>query len=178
MDKTEFDKGVEIARQVMADFKEQCMQTGSYEGMYAAWHERIALELHQQLPPCDFIFSAAPLIRRSKTDKVAWNALKGLARIYLDADVLPPNDLKQWILDVLDGKLPTPTGKQPDPEILIRNGGAMLAVKTLVDMGWQASRNKGRLNRCCAEGGSAVDAVGDALNLGFSTMDNIWNGRP
>ena len=154
------------------------MRMGSYEGVYAAWHENISIQLnHRLLPPCNSIIRTAPLIQWSKTDRIAWDALKEAAKIYLGADMPLPDDLKQWILDVLDGKLRRPTGKQSDPEILIRDVGVILAIEVLAAQGWTVSRNKSRQRHCCAEGGSAVDAVGVAINKGFSTVENIWTRR-
>ena len=164
MDEAEFNKGVETARHVMVNFRNDLLRT---------WTDEEPPEIrydHEEFRP-------EALIQKSKTDTFEWEILKELTLGCLDKGIRPPDDLIEWLVDVLDGKLQRPTRKQPDLKIHFRNAGAVYAVQALVDMGWQASRSKNGQPKCCSEGGSAVDAVGHVLNLGFSTTDNIWSKR-
>ena len=164
MDEAEFNKGVEIARHVMADLRDDLLRTWTDEEPPEIRHD------HEEFRP-------KALIQKSKTDTFEWEILKELTLGCLDKGIRPPDDLIEWVRDVMDGKLQRPTRKQPDLKINFRNTEAVHAIQALVNMGWQASRSKSLTPKCCAKGGSAVDAVGYVLNLSFSTTDNIWAKR-
>lgn len=164
MDKDEFAKGVEIAQKAMARFRFDILQTLS---------DDVPPEIRydpEEVRP-------SVLIEQGKTNVVSWEILKELTLECLRKGYQAPDEHIEWLGNVLDGKLQRPTRKQPDLKINFRNTEAVHAIQTLVGMGWQASRSKSLSPECCAEGGSAADAVGYALNLGFSTINNIWTKR-
>ena len=89
------------------------------------------------------------------------------------SDQLLPDDKK---------KRPCPPSDRPRKSTHARDVAIAFGIRILEYAGWQASRNitqvingtGTKLDKCCAEGGTAVDAAGCATNLGFSTVDNIY----
>ena len=91
---------------------------------------------------------------------------------YLSDQLLPDNKKKR----------PCPPSKRPRKSTHARDVAIAFGIRILEYYRWQASRNitqvidgtETKLDKCCAEGGTAVDAAGCATNLGFSTIDNIY----
>ena len=131
------------------------------------------------------------LINKSTTDRRAFDTLLMFAsntmRNPKDLDRFPglQGFLRKFLIDQLlpDNKkqYPCPPSKRATTSTHARNVAIAYGVHLLACYGWQASRNKTqeingiktKMDECCAEGGTAVDAAGCAMNLGFSTVDNI-----
>ena len=132
------------------------------------------------------------LINKSTTDRRAFDKLL----MFASNEMKNPNDLvrfpelvtflRKYLTDQLlpDNKkqYPCPPSKRATTSTHARNVAIAYGVHLLACYRWQASRNitqeingiKTKMDECCAEGGTAVDAAGCAMNLGFSTVDNIY----
>ena len=82
-----------------------------------------------------------------------------------------PSELREFVVDALQGSLPRRQGGKCMP----RDAAICQAVFRLVIDGFNATRTKAKGPAACAEGGSACDAVGVALNMGYSNVERIWN---
>ena len=132
------------------------------------------------------------LINKSTTDRRAFDKLL----MFASNEMKNPNDLvrfpelvtflRKYLTDQLlpDNKkqYPCPPSERATTSTHARNVAIAYGVHLLACYRWQASRNisqkingiKTTMDECCAEGGTAVDAAGCATNLGFSTVDNIY----
>ena len=108
----------------------------------------------------------ANAIDKSQEAKFAWNALEAAAEHSLRERHMPKL-LADWLADKLKGKLRKPAH---DPRSTL---GRDMVITLLVlginhDMGLYATRNDG------APPYSACDAVGEAMNLSYQTIERVW----
>ena len=132
------------------------------------------------------------LINKSTTDRRAFDKLLIFAsnkigdRNGLDRFPGLAKFVRKFLIDQLlpDNKKqhPCPPSERATTSTHARDVAIAFGVRLLEYYGWQASRNirqeingiKTTMDECCAEGGTAVDAAGCATNLGYSTVDNIY----
>ena len=121
----------------------------------------------------------------SKTDRDTFDAVNRIAQGHLRADATMSRELAEWVADRLEGTRQRPAkpgrskGAKAPRDKLIAS-----VVQALVERGFHATRNK-RLPmkmaraRASVEGGSACDAVGVALDMGYKAVEKIWtNSKP
>ena len=110
-------------------------------------------------------------IRNSEHNPLAWDGVRSFARRLLRDGQLHDHELVGWVGDRLEDKRTRPTRRGRDPYAnLVRDKFIVFAVRKLEGNGFSATRNK-PLPRACEEGGSACDAVGEALGMGYSRLD-------
>lgn len=111
----------------------------------------------------------------------AWDGLTLIAeRLLRERPNEIPPELRQWIAE----RLATPPRERPtrrgqDPDALVgRDRAIVIAVKDLTERGMTATRNSNRYGaaRASFKGGSACDAVGVALGMGYKNVERIWTG--
>ena len=119
----------------------------------------------------------------SKEDRAVWDAINSIAQWHLRSGVPMPRELVHWVADRLEGTRQRPAKRGPQAETL-RDKRIASVVHALVERGFHATRNK-RLPmkmaraRASVEGGSACDAVGVALDMGYKAVEKIWtNSKP
>ena len=108
----------------------------------------------------------------SKQDGGTWDAVNSIAQQYLRSGGPLPRELAEWITDRLEGKQGRP-GKQGQRPTTLRDTVIASAVQALVKRGFRPTRNRPS-GRASAEGGSACDAVGVALDMGYKTVEGVW----
>ena len=132
------------------------------------------------------------LIRDSKTRKVAWDALFLVVKYHNRERTLPPLELADWHAEVLEKTRQKPNKKGRDRDTNIKASiviavSQLIAVTHLSDIGLKPTRNSkkgGGLNPVCnSKGGSACDAVGEAVGrvynvfLCYKCIERIWTKR-
>ena len=113
-------------------------------------------------------------------ESAVWDAIDLIAREHLRTGVPMPPELAQWMADRREGKRQRPAKPGPSRGTnMVRDRLIASVVQALVDRGFRATRNK-RLPmkmarpRASAEGGSACDAVGVALGMGYKAVEKVW----
>ena len=112
-----------------------------------------------------------------------WDSMKLTAARYLRDREPMPDALTNWLVEVLEGKRKKP-GKRPGPKrFIFRNVWIMGAVNTLVQLGMNPTRTITRGETPCADGGSACDAVGVALEkmkipMSYKNVEKIARTYP
>lgn len=117
------------------------------------------------------------MIEASAERPVVWDAVWQLAlRLLRDGEPLP-GELASWVADVLEEKRQRPNRGRPGrPRMWARDSAVVAAVKALEARGFQPTRNKSGLEKACAEGGSACDAVGVAFGIEkYKTVERVWS---
>ena len=116
----------------------------------------------------------------SKTDRDTFDAVNRIAQDHLRAGATMSRELAEWVADRLEGTRQRPAkpgrskGAKAPRDKLIAS-----VVQALVDRGFRATRNP-RLPKktarayASAEGGSACDAVGVALDMGYKAVEKVW----
>ena len=134
------------------------------------------------------------LIRDSETRKAAWDALFRIVKYHNRERTLPPQKLADWHAEVLEKtrQEPKKKGRNPDDNANIKVAiviavSQLIVVTHLSDIGLKATRNSmkgGGLNPDCnSKGGSACDAVGEAVGrvynefLCYKCIERIWTKR-
>ena len=120
-------------------------------------------------------------IAESETSRVAWDSLCEIARDLLREGRPLPEELAQWVAQVLDD-LANPPPIQPRPPRSTDAARKRLAVYGLIyhfveRFGLNPTRAPARGPSCCAEGGSACDVVGAAAGLTYKNAEKYWNER-
>ena len=114
----------------------------------------------------------------SKEDRAVWDAINSIAQWHLRSGVPMPRELVHWVADRLEGTRQRPAKRGPQAETL-RDKRIASVVQALVDRGFRATRNlrlpmKTAPAHASAEGGSACDAVGFALGMGYKAVEKVW----
>ena len=132
------------------------------------------------------------LIRDSETRKAAWDALFRIVKYHNRERTLPPQELADWHAEVLEKTRQEPKKKGRDCDTNIKASiviavSQLIAVTHLSDIGLKPTRNSkkgGGLNPVCnSKGGSACDAVGEAVGrvynvfLCYKCIERIWTKR-
>lgn len=81
--------------------------------------------------------------------------------------------LRAFVADKLEEVKSSQTGTKYSS----RDMAILTAVVLLARDGFKPTRNKDKGGQACAEGGSACDAIGDALGMGYSNIERIWTER-
>ena len=176
MDRVEYDKLVGEARAILGctDFR-----SITPEEMFVGIYMKFIPESSRESVLRD-------LINKSKTHRATWKTVKLIAQELLrNGKALPP-ELAAWVADVLGGRrrLPPRGGE--------RFGARDFMICALIDyfvqgFDMKATRNisqkRADLTKCCFEGGSAGDVVGEALNqsgenIGYKAIERIWSQHP
>ena len=116
----------------------------------------------------------------SKTDRDTFDAVNRIAQGHLRAGATMSRELADWAADRLEGTRQRPAkpgrskGAKAPRDRLIAS-----VVQALVDRGFRATRNprlpmKTARAHASAEGGSACDAVGGALGMGYKAVEKVW----
>ena len=116
----------------------------------------------------------------SKTDRDTFDAVNRIAQDHLRAGATMSRELAEWVADRLEGTRQRPAkpgaskGAKAPRDRLIAS-----VVQALVDRGFRATRNprlpmKTARAHASAEGGSACDAVGVALGMGYKAVEKVW----
>ena len=135
-------------------------------------------------------------IQESVGNRNTWDELNLIAQETLRSRKPLPDDLAEWVADVLAGKRPRPMlrrsrhsdsvgkaasasrSRQLDPggSKYLQNMIIVTAIERLVTKGYRpTTRNSSRGNRCRPEGGSICDAVGVAFAMGaYKTVEALW----
>ena len=120
----------------------------------------------------------------SKEDRAVWDALNRIAQWHLRSGGPMPRELVDWVADRLEGKRERPVKPGPHAQTVRDKLIASVVHALVVDRGFHATRNK-RLPmkmaraRASVEGGSACDAVGVALGMGYKAVERVWtNSKP
>ena len=121
-------------------------------------------------------------ITESETSREAWDSLCLIARDLLKKGHPLPEELGQWVAQVLDD-LVHPPAAQPRPPTGDSNARKKVLIYMLIhsfveNFGLNPTRgNATNLPECCAQGGTACDVVGRAANLNYKNAEKIWNLR-
>ena len=131
------------------------------------------------------------LLTESATNKHSWDGLSLIAQELLQQGEPLPQELGQWVADVLADHAAKPRDKRrPRP----RQGGSPDALRDHI-IRWavralcmryhlKPTRNGAAPDDCCAEGGSACDIVGAALAAmnykptSYKNIEKVWGNRP
>ena len=133
-----------------------------------------AMALSEDLKDIDGLVGV--LIIYSRRERWAWDALSALTQAVLRHkyyfDPLMPL-LAPWIAGVLAGEEPRPKEKGKrlmDRDLAIADAIVLLGKA----LGLKPTRSRRGHPRCCAEGGSACDAVGVASGMNYKAIERIW----
>ena len=115
-----------------------------------------------------FLFGG--LIERSKDSKLEWDAVSLIAQETLRAGEQLPQDLADWVADVLAGDRPRPTtGPQTTS---YRNFLFCLAIRHLQhEFGLTPTRNE------TSDTDSGCDVVAEAAGVRYKTVESAWSRR-
>ena len=110
----------------------------------------------------------------SGRERWAWDALNVMAQAALRnrSEPLSP-ELATWLANVLAGKEPRPRagGKRlVNRDLAIAEAIVMLGKR----YGLKPTRSLRGRPECCAEGGSACDAVGVVSGMNYKAVERIW----
>lgn len=181
MDDARFDVGVNAARRTLERLEEVIdLPLPEY---WARGYFRTRAEDQPEL--------LDSLISGSREIRGAWDAISLIAQRRLREDgTSVPRELAGWAADVIQdvskpkGKRtrPRPPARGPDPsETYVRDWAIVHTVQLLVSQrGFTATRNK-PIEKPCAEGGSACDAVGVAFGMKkYKAVERVWtkSGHP
>ena len=164
-----FEGAVEIARDII---RQQIELSGtSPSENFARFYQIRPAETRAALS------SGSTLVLR--TDRGGMDSVNLIAVDLLQKGELLPTELGKWVADRLNGQRQRPTKRGRDPDAdHARNRGIVDAVQWLVAQGMTATRNgirnQYKLTKACFEGGSACDAVGVAVYLGYKRIEAIW----
>ena len=126
----------------------------------------------------DFYGLQTVLTHFSKKEQWAWDAVAAMAESALRRPwVTLTDELAHWTADVVAGKLPRPkTGKKKfaQRDLIIAEAIYLLTVLRPMKPTRRLEQNRRRITECCAEGGSACDAVGVAMGMNYKTVERIW----
>ena len=121
----------------------------------------------------------------SKTHRDTWDAVNGIAQGHLRAGAPMSRELAEWVADRLEGTRQRPAKPGPSKGAKVTRDRLIASVvQALVDRGFRATRNprlpmKTARAHASAEGGSACDAVGVALGMGYKAVEKVWtNSEP
>ena len=162
-----FHEAVEVAKLCRQQLTDAAIHTADYAR--AAPGDRKAWLFLALLPP---------------QDGATWDAANRVAQWHLRSGVPMPRELAEWIADVLEGKQERPR-KPGRPTKASRDLVIVSVVQALVEHGGfhHPERNKAKSMKadavlCCAEGGSACDAVGVAFGIEkYGTVEKVWRSR-
>ncbi len=152
----------------------------------------VALAKRHLKSPVDVFFEALtdrqrePYLRNriteSETSREAWDSLCLISRDLLKKGHPLPQELGQWVAQVLDD-LVHPSATQPRPPKGDSGARTKVLIYSLIysfteNFGLFPTRgNATILPKCCAQGGTACDVVGRAANLNYKNAEKIWNQR-
>ena len=171
-----FDEAVRLAARISAEITKIVGDSAAEIIVRDCYMTPRALWIAKELPG---------LLRLSLNDQPAWDAVKMIVQRELRSGAPLSPDLAAWVSNVLDGKNKRPAKQRA---LLLRNLRIVGAVQALVDCGFDATRNTKKTGKksagdASAEGGSACDAVGVALEkerarLGYKAVEGIWLACP
>ena len=116
----------------------------------------------------------------SKTDRDTVDAVNRIAQGHLRAGATMSRELAEWVADRLEGTRQRPAKPGPSKGAKAPRDKLIASiVQALVDRGFRATRNprlpmKTARAYASAEGGSACDAVGVALDMGYKAVEKVW----
>ena len=165
MDKEKFDQAVALAGFLLL--------SSPYKGKTSGAAHAMALD--QDFRDTEWLVDY--LIMHSRRERWAWDALSAVTQAALQHknifDPLWPS-LAPWIEGVLAGKEPRP--RESGKRLMNRDLAIAEAIVVVAEArGLKPTRRSLRGGpECCAEGGSACDAVGVASGMNYKAVEAIW----
>ena len=118
------------------------------------------------------------LILYAEEEQWAWDALAAMAAAALkNPRGTMTRTLAYWTADVVAGWLQRPkTGKKKfaQRDLIIAETIYLLTVLRPMKPTRRWEKNRSRITECCADGGSACDAVGIVMGMNYKTVERIW----
>ena len=149
---------------------------------FAAWRYRL---VRTNEPPA-FQKDIRAQIAGATTSRTTWNELMQWTVECVRCGHAMTPEFRDFVIDVLQGKRKRPNWKKGEARSSIwpRDLAICQAVHRLELEGFRATRNSATVDnasvdgrKACAEGGSACDAVAEALGMSYKAVEGIWGSR-
>ncbi len=113
------------------------------------------------------LYDPEQYIKLAEKDRVWFNGLKAVASEILRRNEVMPQQIANWVADLIIGKAKEPKPARGRPPTTVHQAAIWVAVFQLVRWGWTATRNDG------SSALSACDVVADATVLTFDRVKDI-----
>ena len=164
MDKRKFDDLVAYVRRNYTDYQRDLWEDPAKERAY---------EFGVVLPESARATFLAQLIEESSETKLAWDSVRRIAQERLRTGDSLPQELSEWVADVLGGKRPCPS----------KGAGITTSRNRMFTMAvWDLQQRFGLSptisdNRDFVERQSACDVVAAAASVSRKTVEAAWTKR-
>ena len=115
-------------------------------------------------------------ISMSAKSRESWDGCAEIARDLLREGKPLPAELASWVADVLDKDRPRPLKRDEPVRSLF--AGLVVEIASRYGLKRHITRGVNGIEKCCAEGGTAVDIVGAAYGIPYyTTAEQNWTRR-